>query len=239
VGKAPGGLLITAADVVTDPDDHAQLAPMIAAARDNGAGTPLTLADGGYHSGANLAACEALGQAVLLPEAQQVALEQPYHKAAFSYDAASDTYTCPAGQPLWFRGEKQRPGRPVTRLYRGEVAGCRACPAFGVCTRDRRQGRALEVGPEERRLQAHRAVMATPEAKARYRQRQQLPEPVFGIVKEQMGARRLLLRGLEAVRAEWSLLATAFNLRTLWRAWQARAGWPPAERARLAGVGLS
>ena len=52
-----------------------------------------------------------------------------------------------------------------------------------------------------------------------YRRRKELPEPVFGILKEQQGARRFLLRGLTNVKAEWALLATAFNLRTLWRVW--------------------
>jgi hypothetical protein len=59
--------------------------------------------------------------------------------------------------------------------------------------------------------------MATPDAKAAYRRRKTLPEPAFGILKEQQAARRFLLRGLANVRAEWSLLATAFNLRTLAR----------------------
>ena len=45
-------------------------------------------------------------------------------------------------------------------------------------------------------------------------------EPVFGIIKEQQGARRFLLRGLVNVAAEWTMLATAFNLRTLWRVWR-------------------
>jgi hypothetical protein len=65
--------------------------------------------------------------------------------------------------------------------------------------------------------------MATPEAKALYRRRKELPEPAFGIMKEVHAARRLLLRGLRKVRAEWALLATAFNLRTLaqvWARWQ-------------------
>jgi len=56
--------------------------------------------------------------------------------------------------------------------------------------------------------------MATDEARALYARRKQLNEPVFGILKEQMGARRFLLRGLAKVRAEFALLATAFNLRT-------------------------
>ena len=45
---------------------------------------------------------------------------------------------------------------------------------------------------------------------------------VFGIIKEQQGARRFLLRGLANVAAEWTMLATAFNLRTLWRVWRSR-----------------
>ena len=49
--------------------------------------------------------------------------------------------------------------------------------------------------------------------------RKQLVEPVFGIIKEQQGARRFLLRGLANVAAEWTMLVTAFNLRTLCRVW--------------------
>ena len=52
-----------------------------------------------------------------------------------------------------------------------------------------------------------------------YGLRKQLVEPVFGIIKEQQRARRFLLRGLANVAAEWTMLATAFNLRTLCRVW--------------------
>ena len=62
--------------------------------------------------------------------------------------------------------------------------------------------------------------MSTDLAKQAYRLRKQLIEPVFGITKEHMGARRFLLRGLVNVAAEWNLLAVAFNLRTLWRIWR-------------------
>ena len=70
--------------------------------------------------------------------------------------------------------------------------------------------------------------MSTDEAKAVYKRRKQLVEPVFGILKEQQGARRFLLRGLANVKAEWVMLTTAFNLRTLWRIWRDRSpgqGW--------------
>ena len=76
--------------------------------------------------------------------------------------------------------------------------------------------------------------MATEEARALYAQRKVLPEPVFGILKEQLGARRFLLRGLADVRAEFVLLATAFNLRTLWRVWTSQR--PPSQRPAVTEV---
>ncbi len=100
------------------------------------------------------------------------------------------------------------------RLYRASGAVCRACPAFGICTTDGRDGRALEIGPQDAALRRHRVWMATEEAREAYRHRKQLVEPVFGIIKEQQQAQRFLLRGLANVAAEWTLLATAFNMRT-------------------------
>ncbi len=61
--------------------------------------------------------------------------------------------------------------------------------------------------------------MSTAEARNLYARRKELSEPTFGIIKDQLGARRFLLRGLTNVQAEFTLLATAFNLRTLYRAW--------------------
>ncbi len=62
--------------------------------------------------------------------------------------------------------------------------------------------------------------MSIERARQLYAMRKELIEPIFGILKEQLAFRRFLLRGLANVRAEFVLLATAFNLRTLWRAWK-------------------
>jgi hypothetical protein len=211
------GRLITAADVTDDPDDHSQLVPMIAqAAEATGAPATVTEADAGYHSGPNLAALAE--QRIVMPEASARAQEQPYHKDRFTYDAEQDTYTCPDGQVLTLRTTRQ----DESREYRGKGTVCRACPAFGVCTTNQRQGRTLEVGPHEAVIQAHRTWMATEEAQELYRQRKELVEPVFGLLKEGQGARRFLLRGLAQVQAEWRLLAATFNLKTLARVWQAQ-----------------
>ena len=61
--------------------------------------------------------------------------------------------------------------------------------------------------------------MTTPLVKITYRRRKELSEPTFGILKEQMGFRRFLLRGLDNIKAETLMVATAFNLRGLYRVW--------------------
>ena len=217
------GILITAAEVTDDPDDHSQLVTMLWKAEETtGVRSEETLADAGYHSGSNLEEVGATGRRVVMPEAQGRRLEHPYHKDRFSYDETTDSYTCPQGQRLGFIRFKRTGGRRV-RVHRSSGVVCRDCPAFGVCTRDGRHGRAIEVGPYDTALRSHRAWMATDQARHLYTQRKHLVEPVFGIIKEQQGARRFLLRGIDNVRAEWGLLAIAFNLRILWRAWRGRA----------------
>ena len=60
---------------------------------------------------------------------------------------------------------------------------------------------------------AHR--LKTPDGKALYALRKQTPEPVFGIVKEVLGFRQFLLRGLESARGEWSMATMAWNLKRM------------------------
>jgi len=59
------------------------------------------------------------------------------------------------------------------------------------------------------------AKLQTDEGKKRYALRKQTVEPVFGILKSVLGFRQFLLRGLEKVNGEWSLLCLAYNLKRL------------------------
>lgn len=60
--------------------------------------------------------------------------------------------------------------------------------------------------------------LATKAGKAVYSRRKTIVEPVFGQIKEARGFRRFLLRGLEKVRGEWSLVTLTHNLLKLHRA---------------------
>ena len=134
-----------------------------------------------------------------MPDPKQRSIkEDPYHKDQFTYDEDNDCYYCPRGQTLPFLRNSRKRGEWV-RIYRASRLVCKECPALGVCTKNRRKGRALELGPYDAVSRRHRAWMETEEAKRVYKLRKQLVEPVFGIIKEQQGARRFLLRGLANV----------------------------------------
>jgi len=60
---------------------------------------------------------------------------------------------------------------------------------------------------------AHR--LKTPEGKALYAKRKCTPEPVFGVIKSALGFRQFLLRGLENVQGEWSLVTIAWNVKRM------------------------
>lgn len=57
--------------------------------------------------------------------------------------------------------------------------------------------------------------LKTKEGKARYAKRKSTVEPVFGIIKHVLGFRQFSLRGLDAVKGEWKLVAIAFNLKRM------------------------
>jgi hypothetical protein len=57
--------------------------------------------------------------------------------------------------------------------------------------------------------------LRTPQGKQLYGLRKQTPEPVFGIIKSVIGFRQFLLRGLDRVRGEWSLVTMAWNIKRM------------------------
>jgi len=57
--------------------------------------------------------------------------------------------------------------------------------------------------------------LKTDEGKAIYKKRKETVEPVFGIIKSVMGFRQFMLRGIEKVNTEWSLVRVAYNFKRL------------------------
>jgi len=85
-----------------------------------------------------------------------------------------------------------------------------------IATGRQRHGQRSATSRTNRQLGARVSTMRTRLARAgrrsRYRLRKQLPEPVFGQIKQARGFRQFLLRGLSKVKGEWSLICTVHNL---------------------------
>ena len=83
-----------------------------------------------------------------------------------------------------------------------------------VATGRQKHGTASASGSARggRRVRAMRLKLKRAGHRSRYRLRKQVVEPVFGQIKHARGFRQFLLRGLEKVSAEWSLICTAHNL---------------------------
>ena len=59
--------------------------------------------------------------------------------------------------------------------------------------------------------------LRTPEGRACYGRRKSTVEAVFGQIKRVLGFRQFMLRGFERICGEWTLVATAYNLRRLFQ----------------------
>jgi transposase len=106
-------------------------------------------------------------------------------------------------------------------------ANVNACDAAGIEPVIATGREAHHPSPEERHappppvpqnptpLEAMRHRLKTPEGKKRYALRKQVVEPVFGIIKSVLGFRQCLLRGLEQVRGEWSLVTMSWNIKRM------------------------
>jgi transposase len=89
---------------------------------------------------------------------------------------------------------------------------------------------APELADAPTRVEAMRAKIKAGGHTSPYRLRKQLPEPVFGQIKQARGFRQFLLRGFENVCGEWAILCTVHNLLKLAQGRSLSAALPMAVR---------
>ena len=73
-------------------------------------------------------------------------------------------------------------------------------------------------------MDRQREKQLDPAIKWNLRHRSRIVEPVFGHIKEGFGFRRFTMLGLLAARAQWGVMITVKNLRTLYKHWVANPG---------------
>lgn len=161
----------------------------------------------GYDEDEDIEACEAAGitSDVARPERDSAIANGRFSKERSRYDPAADAYHCPGGKALDIRY------RSVTRghvsIQYSNPAACVACAIKERCTGGR--WRSINRWDDEaalermaKRLAARSGVLAI---------RRETVEHPFGSIKQWMNQGAFLTRGLEKIRAEFSLTALAYN----------------------------
>jgi transposase len=166
------------------------------------------VADKGYFKIEDIEACEKAGMMPYVPRPQRgpSVREGRFRKDEFAYDAETDSMICPAGQRL--QPYTSSLIRGLKKINYANRAACRDCPLRSRCTGN--QFRSVS------RLE-NEAVLDRMAARLRQRpgilnQRRESVEHPFGSIKQWMYQGAFLMRGLEKVRAEFSLTGLAYNI---------------------------
>ena len=166
------------------------------------------VADRGYFKAEDIEACEKAGCIPHVPKPQRGSSVRQgfFRKDEFRYDPDRDAYICPAGQLL--RPIRHGRLRDLAKIDYGAPKACRDCPLRARCTNDVRSVSRLEnEGVLDRMAER---LKARPQILDR---RREVVEHPFGSIKQWMYQGAFLMRGLENVRAEFSLTALVYNLR--------------------------
>lgn len=198
--------LIVAHEVTTCANDHTSLEPMATQAQEALAAESLTaLADTGYMNGAQAQACENKGITPVVPmqEASNTRAADCFPKTMFSYDKATGSYRCPAGEVL-HRYKRDRAAQ--TDYY--WTSACAGCEKKPHCTRSARRSIARSGFADA----AERAHQRAQQDRSLMRLRSATAEHPFGNLKAMLPG-GFLLRTLPKVKGEMALAVLTYNLK--------------------------
>ena len=203
--------LIVNSDVVSDNHDYHQFSEQIDQANQVlGKQCEVACADAGYADTNSLEMADKQGIKIVVLSQRQASKKGfgEFDKSRFKYDSQNDVYRCPEGKVLRFYGINK------TRRVRNYAAGivCQDCKHFGRCTKSKRDGRKISRLFKEELREKLEASYKLPSSQEIYALRKQKAELPFGHIKHNLKVSHFLLRGLDGVNAEMSLLSGCFNI---------------------------
>ena len=207
------------------------LAPTAASAARDGPQVPTSTVygDSAYGTGPLLASLHTASIDPRVKIQAAVAPKGHFTKDQFQIDLAAGTVTCPAQRaaPIVYNPNPRH-------RHHGQASfapACTTCPLRGQCT-SAAAGRTITITAYEQELAAARARQADPDLAADYRAtRPKVERKLAHLVRRRHGGRRVRVRGLAKVAADFNLLAAAVNLArlgVLGLQWTPADGWAAA-----------
>jgi transposase len=128
---------------------------------------------------------------------------------AFTFNALDNSFACPQGKKLSYRGIHRR---SLQHVYRARHKDCSACGNKSLCTRD--TSRSLSYHIYETFIEKVRQLTKTNSYRISQRMRKRIEE-LFGEAKEFMGLRRAKFRLRQFIQEQVLMTATAQNIKRM------------------------
>lgn len=208
----------------TEPSPAADVQPPVEACGDGADPAPadtaapstVYVADSGYFTGADIAACEARGVPIYVPIPKKGSSAEAagrFPGSDFRYDADADCYHCPNDCELHPRGKPSLKNGSLRQAYFSRTEDCKGCPLRGQCLPAKSATRKLYRSEHADAVERHRQHMVGDEAKAEIAHRGALCEHPFGTLKRWMGWDHFLVRGQDKASGELNLITHCYNLK--------------------------
>jgi len=140
--------------------------------------------------------------------------EDIFRQENLYYNPDKDYFYCPMGQKMKNVGANKRETktRYVQEYTLYQAINCKGCPLRGQCHKSEKE-RIIAVSHKLRRHKEKvRKLLTSEEGIKRRKQRPWDVEGTFGILKNNKGFKRFMLRGLANVEVEAGLLSIAHNI---------------------------
>ena len=226
--------VIVAVEVTQAGNDFDQLIPGVEnVERNMGRAPDQVIADGGFTSRENIQKMadrniDFIGSfcnADRTNRLKALGIAPDFYPAAFVYDEAHNTYTCPAGKTMKSDGKWKLTGGTVYR-YQAQASDCQRCPFKTKCCPKSRKGRVLTRSEDAPAVAAFLEKMNTDAAKEIYRQRSRVAEFPNAWIKDKIGLRQFSVRGLLKVGMEALWACLTYNIQVWIRLrWRAQFAW--------------
>lgn len=169
------------------------------------------LADTGYSSGENYAMLEAKGIEAFIP-AHGTYKGGPEH---FEYHQEGDYWLCRNNQKVTYRKTFiEKKGNNKKKLYLTKPSQCKGCPFATECI-GKSPERRITITAYKEEYERTLAKLKTPRGRRMKALRQSVVEPVFGILTQFMGMRKVNTKGIKNANKQMLMAATAYNLKKL------------------------
>ena len=207
--------LIVHSDVVNESNDVNQFAHQIDQANQTlGFKCTNACADAGYSDIQELKKINDQHITVIVPSQKQAhdTPPKPFDKEQFRYDEPNNCYICPEGYRLSYTFFDQDKQHKVYQII--DKSLCLKCQHFGICTKAKYGRRIRRLVDEDLKLKLEHQFNQE-SSQAIYKLRKESRQRRDGHIKRNLGVTSFLLRGLEGVKAEMSLLASCFDITRL------------------------